>query len=140
MTNAWQALFTTGQVTWRALQEQQECIREIHSRLAPYLSTPDATPAAYIVRPAPLPEANLGWRKNIFSTMFQSVYHLMDIPRPRRMLYGKLIHLFRTWVTSADNLLDGEDKEVVPILMPGSARVMRQVVAVMAADRVWPKS
>ncbi|HPJ57484.1 MAG TPA: hypothetical protein PLK81_07545, partial [Kiritimatiellia bacterium] len=49
---------------------------------------------------------------------------------------GKLIHLFRIWVTSADNLLDAEDKEVVPLVMPGSARVMRQVVAVMAADRV----
>ena len=136
MTTAWQALFTTGRITIAALQEQQECIREIHSRLAPYLATPDGTPAAYTVRPAPLPEANLGWRKNIFSTMFQSVYHLMEVPRPRRLLYGKLIHLFRTWVTSADNLLDGEDKEVVPMIMPGSARVMRQVVAVMAADRV----
>jgi hypothetical protein len=60
----------------------------------------------------------------------------MDVPAPRRLLYGKLIHLFRIWVTSADNLLDGEDKEVVPVLMPGNARVMRQVVAVMAADRV----
>ena len=58
------------------------------------------------------------------------------MPAPRRVLYGKLIHLFRIWVTSADNLLDGEDKEVVPLQMPGSARVMRQVVAVMAADRV----
>lgn len=136
MTNAWKVLMTTGRITAAALQEQQECIREIHSRLTPYLSTPDDTPAAYTVRPIPLPAANLGWRKNIFSTLFQSVYHLLEIPRPRRMLYGKLIYLFRTWVTSADNLLDGEDKEVVPMAMPGHARVMRQVVAVMAADRV----
>ena len=136
MTTAWKALFTTGRITRAALGEQQECIRELHARLAPYLSTSDETPAEYAVRPGALPEANLGWRKNIFSTLFQSVYHLMDIPAPRRLLYGKLIHLFRIWVTSADNLLDGEDKEVVPMVMPGSARVMRQVVAVMAADRV----
>ena len=136
MTTAWKALFTTGRITRAALGEQQECIRELHARLAPFLSSPDETPAEYAVRPGALPEANLGWRKNIFSTLFQSVYHLMDIPAPRRLLYGKLIHLFRIWVTSADNLLDGEDKEVVPIVMPGSARVMRQVVAVMAADRV----
>lgn len=136
MHHAFQALFTTGRITRAALHEQQACIRDIHSRLAPYLSTPDGTPGAYAVQPAPLPDANLAWRRNIFSTLFQSVYHLMDIPAPRRLLYGKLIHLFRTWVTSADNLLDGEDKEVVPISMPGSARVMRQVVAVMAADRV----
>ena len=136
MTTAWKALFTTGRITRAALGEQQECIRELHARLAPYLATPAGTPVEYIVRPGALPEANLGWRKNIFSTLFQSVYHLMDIPAPRRLLYGKLIHLFRIWVTSADNLLDGEDKEVVPMVMPGSARVMRQVVAVMAADRV----
>ena len=136
MTTAWKALFTTGRITRAALGEQQECIRELHARLAPFLSSPDETPAEYAVRPGALPEANLGWRKNIFSTLFQSVYHLMDIPAPRRLLYGKLIHLFRIWVTSADNLLDGEDKEVVPLQMPGSARVMRQVVAVMAADRV----
>ena len=136
MTNAWKALFETGRIARTALREQQECIREIHARLAPHLASPAGTPAAYEVRPGPLPEANLNWRKNIFSTLFQSVYHLMDVPAPRRMLYGKLIHLFRIWVTSADNLLDEEDKEVVPIAMPGSARVMRQVVAVMAADRL----
>ena len=136
MIDTWKRLFTTGRITRAALHEQQECIRELHVRLAPYLATPADTPAEYTVYPATLPEAWLTWRKNIFSTLFQSVYHLMDIPAPRRLLYGKLIHLFRIWVTSADNLLDGEDKEVVPMVMPGSARVMRQVVAVMAADRV----
>ena len=136
MMKTWQALFTTGRITRTALCEQQACIRELHARLAPYLASPEGTPPEYAVRPAALPEANLGWRKNIFSTLFQSVYHLLDIPAPRRLLYGKLIHLFRIWVTSADNLLDGEDKVVVPVSMPGSARVMRQVVAVMAADRV----
>lgn len=136
MTTAWKALFETGRIARTALREQQECIREIHARLAPYLASPADTPTAYEVRPAPLPEANLDWRKNIFSTLFQSVYHLMDVPAPRRLLYGKLIHLFRIWVTSADNLLDGEDKEVVPVVFPGPARIMRQVVAVMAADRV----
>ena len=136
MTTAWKTLFETGRIARAALQEQQACIREIHARLAPHLASPAGTPAAYEVRPAPLPDAWLGWRKNIFSTLFQSVYHLMEVPAPRRLLYGKLIHLFRIWVTSADNLLDGEDKEVVPVVLPGHARVMRQVVAVMAADRV----
>ena len=129
-------MFETGRITRAALLEQQDGIRELHARFAPYLATPPDTLPAYAVAPAPLPEEWLGWRKNIFSTLFQSVYHLMDIPVPRRMLYGKLIHLFRIWVTSADNLLDNEDKVVVPISMPGNARVMRQVVSIMAADRV----
>ncbi len=136
MTTAWKTLFETGRIARAALREQQECIRAVHARLAPFLCSPVGTPAAYEVRPGPLPETNLAWRKNLFSTLFQSVYHLMDLPAPRRLLYGKLIHLFRIWVTSADNLLDAEDKIVVPIAMPGSARVMRQVVALMATDRV----
>ncbi len=136
MTNAWTTIFSTGRISWTAWHEQQDCIREIHARLSPYLASPEDTPPGYAVRPGPLPEEWLGWRQNIFSTLFQSVYHLMGLPLERRMLYGKLIHLFRIWVTSADNLLDGEDKEVVPMSMPGSAHIMRQVVAVMAADRV----
>ena len=136
MTNAWTSFFSTGRITLAALHEQQACIREVHSRLAPFLATPDGTPREYAVCPAPLPPEWTGWRKNLFSTLFQSAYHLMDVPAPRRMLYGKLIHLFRSWVTSADNLLDDEDKVVVPLSMPGNARVMRQVVAIMAADRV----
>lgn len=136
MMTTWQTLFETGRIARAALKEQQACIREIHARLAPYLDSPAETPPAYAVRSAPLSANRLGWRKNMFSTLFQSVYHLMDVPAPRRLLYGKLIHLFRIWVTSADNLLDGEDKDVIPVVLPGSARVMRQVIAVMAADRV----
>jgi hypothetical protein len=84
----------------------------------------------------PIPDEFYALRKNIFSTLFQSMYHLMDCDPQYRALYGPLIHLFRIWVTSADNLLDDEDKVVIPIQMPGSSRVMRQVVSVMAADRI----
>ncbi len=136
MKAGFQTLFSTGRISWTALQEQQFCIREVHDRLRPYLASPDDTPPEFSMHSAPLPDSWLGWRKNLFSSLFQSVYHLLDIPLPRRMLYGNMIHLFRIWVTSADNLLDEEDKEVVPISMPGSARVMRQVIAIMAADRV----
>lgn len=136
MSTGLETILSTGRITRAALQEQQVCIREVHERLAPYLRTPADTPAAYVVRAEPLPESWLSWRKNLFSTLFQSVYHLMGIPASRRALYGKMIHLFRIWVTSADNLLDDEDKLVVPMTMPGSSRTMRQVVAIMAADRV----
>jgi hypothetical protein len=120
----------------QALSEQRVCIREVHERLTPYLRSPADTPREYAVSPGGVPTSFYAWRKNIFSTLFHSVYLLLDCPEPRRHLYGMLIHLYRIWVTSADNLLDDEDKIVVPIAMPGSSRVMRQVVAVMAADRV----
>lgn len=120
----------------KAFREQQGCIHDVYDRMAPYLSSPDDTPAAYTVRPGVVPDSFFTWRKNLFSTLFHSAYLLLDCPEPRRRLYGQLIHLYRIWVTSADNLLDDEDKIVAPIVMPGSSRVMRQVVALMAADRV----
>lgn len=120
----------------QAFREQQTCIRDVYDRMQPYLYSPEDTPDAYAVRPDSVPESFYVWRKNLFSTLFHSAYLLLDCPEPRRQLYGRLIHLYRIWVTSADNLLDDEDKIVVPVVMPGSSRVMRQVVALMAADRV----
>jgi hypothetical protein len=78
----------------------------------------------------------LALRRNLFSTLFLSVYHLLGVSPERRLLFGKLNQLFRIWVTGADNLLDAEDKVVLPLVIPGDARIMREVVAVMAADRV----
>lgn len=134
--SAWEHLFETGLVLRRAWKEQQACIADVYARMAPYLATPSDTPADYAVRPGAIPPSCYAWRRNIFSSLFHSVYLLMHFPPAHRALYGRLIHLFRIWVTSADNLLDDEDKCVVPIDMPGQSRVMRQVVAVMAADRV----
>lgn len=135
MMSVWEQLFRTGIVMRQALAEQQECISNIYSRLAPCLSTPTDTPSAYKVGAAAIPDSFYSWRRNIFSTLFHSVYIMLDLPHRNRMLYGSLIHLYRIWVTSADNLLDNEDKVVVPISMPGQSRVMRQVVALMASDR-----
>ncbi len=126
----------TGRVMRTALREQQGCIRDVYDRMGPYLHSPDDTPPEYAVRPGGVPDAFFSWRRNLFSTLFHSVYLMLDCPEPRRLLYGRLIHLYRIWVTSADNLLDDEDKIVVPIVMPGASRVMRQVVGLMAADRV----
>ena len=134
--SAWYRLLRTGRVMRQAFREQQTCIGDVYDRMQPYLVSPDDTPDAYAVRPDRVPESFYTWRKNLFSTLFHSAYHLLDCPEPRRQLYGRLIHLYRIWITSADNLLDDEDKIVVPVVMPGSSRVIRQVVALMAADRV----
>ncbi len=127
---------TGGTTLRKAFSEQKACMSDVYSRLAPFLSCPEGTHADYQVKPGAVPSSFLSWRKNIFSTLFHSVYLALEIPEQRRMLYGRLIHLYRIWVTSADNLLDNEDKVVVPIDMPGSSKIMRQVVAIMAADRV----
>jgi hypothetical protein len=129
-------VWKAGRILRESFVEQQACIEAVYANLERYLSSPSTTPADYAVRPAAVPEEFLALRRNLFSTLFHSMYHLLEIPAERRLMYGKLIHLFRIWVTSADNLLDDEDKVVVPIEMPGSARIMRQVVSIMAADRV----
>ncbi len=86
-----------------------------------------------------LPDEKLSFGKNLFSSLFLSVFHLLDIEQDKRILYGSLNHLFRAWVTSADNLLDNEDKITFDIEMTGDSRVMRQVVVIMLADRIMYK-
>lgn len=135
----WIDLWRTGKTLRSSFAEQMDCIREVYSLLDETIQTPDHAPASYHITMGIIPDKFYTLRKNIFSTLFHTSYHLLDLPRERRLLYGKLNHLFRIWVTSADNLLDEEDKEVVPLTMPGQSPVMRQVVAIMAADRVLKK-
>lgn len=126
----------TVRVLKNSFSEQRSCMHAVHAAARRIAKSPSGTAEAFDVHVGPLPEALLAPRKNLFSTLFYATYLTLEIPRPRRMLYGKLNHLFRIWVTSADNLLDGEDKCVLPLVMPGTSRVMRDVVAIMTADRV----
>jgi len=119
-----------------AFSEQEACLRAVYGIAAEILRSTRETASHYHVRLGEIPGEFFALRKNIFSTLFYSTYLVLGVSQPRRMLYGKLNHLFRIWVTSADNLLDGEDKCVLPLVMPGSSRVMREVIAIMAADRV----
>lgn len=120
----------------RAWVEQQACMRAVHALADDLVQSPPGTPPAYAVRTGVVPASWYTLRKNLFSTLFHTMYLVLELPAPRRLLYGKLNYLFRMWVTSADNLLDNEDKSVLPLEMPAQSRVMREVVTVMAADRL----
>jgi len=133
----WTELWNAGRLFKAAFDEQRIAIESVYGTADRVLRVPSDTPAEYTVSMEPIPDSFYALRKNIFSTLFQSMYHLMDCAPQHRLFYGKLIHLFRIWVTSADNLLDDEDKVVIPIQMPGSSRVMRQVVSIMTADRIF---
>jgi hypothetical protein len=129
--------------TWRRTQlmrsafaEHKAAMRDVYALADEVLQSPDGTPNEYAVAMGRIPRGFYSLRKNLFSVLFMSVYFMLDIAEDRRALYGKLNHLFRTWVTSADNLLDNESKVVLPIRMPGESRIMREVVAVMTADRI----
>lgn len=119
-----------------AFDEYKLCIKAVFNEARTILQSPPQTPLEFEVKLGMIPDEFYFLRRNLFSTLFQSVYHLLQIREDRRLLYGQLNHLFRIWVTSADNLLDNEDKIVVPIEIAGSSRVMRQVISVMLADRI----
>lgn len=130
------AMWESIRVLNRAFEEQKEIVGKVHQLAAQFVRSPIDTPAAFSVDMDPAPGSLLTLRRNLFSTLFQSTYHVLAVDPERRRLYGSINYLFRIWVTSADNLLDQEDKVTLPIRMPGQSRVMRQVVAVMAADRI----
>mgnify|MGYP001218928341 CR=1 FL=1 len=125
-----------GRLLVQALAEQKLCMAAVYDVASQVVRPPAGSPPEYAVSLGTIPDSFYTARKNLFSTLFYSTYLALNIPRPRRLLYGKLNHLFRIWVTAADNLLDSEDKCVLPLDLPGHSRVMREVVAVMAADRV----
>lgn len=134
--NAIEEIWQTSEVLKSAFQEHILCVRDVYLRTAKTIISPLHTPVEFNITTDDMPDSAFTLEKNIFSTLFQSVYHLLGIKKERRELYGKLNHLFRTWVTSADNLLDNEDKVVIPLKMPGNSRIMCQVISIMAADRI----
>lgn len=119
-----------------AYQEQRSVIAEVWKHAAQILAVDESISAQFRVTLDPMPEHVSTFEHNMFSSVFLAVLQPLGIPPERRMLYGKLNHLFRAWVTSADNLLDDEDKVTFPVKMPGHALVMRQVVVIMLADRI----
>jgi hypothetical protein len=132
-TTSWPRM---GLVMRKALREHKICMQDVYVACRRYMESPADTLPEYRVALDTLPPAFYSFRRNLFSSLFLAVYHMLEIPRARRLLYGRLNQLFRIWVTSADNLLDDEDKVVIPLRMPGQSHVMRQVVTLMAADRV----
>lgn len=133
--DSWLRIWHASAVLQRAFEEHCDCVREVHLILSQIVRTLPGVHPDYQVRLGALPRGALSLRKNLFSTLFGSVYHALGVGPDRRLLYGRLNQLFRIWVTSADNLLDGEDKAVLPLGMAEGGRVMRDVVAIMAADR-----
>ena len=136
-TSGAMAMWESVRVMGLAFREQQAIVHDVHALADGIVRTPGGTPDGFAVDLDPAPaDAIPTLRRNLFSTLFLTTYHVLGIAPERRRLYGTINHLFRIWVTSADNLLDHEDKVTLPIRMPGQSRVMRQVVAIMAADRI----
>jgi len=124
------------QILRKAFREHKACMRSIYAMVDEIVQTPHGTPAEFSVCMDRIPASFYSVSKNLFSVLFMSIYMLLDVGEERRALYGKLNHLFRSWVTSADNLLDDEFKVVIPLKINGESHIMREVIAIMTADRV----
>ena len=119
----------------QSFAECRECFNAVILRAGEVVISPQGIPSEFVVRLETFPKDFLSVRRHLFSVLFQSMYALLGLSTAKRLLYGKFNYLFRIWVTSADNLLDDEDKITLPLRMPGQGHVMKQVVAIMAADR-----
>ncbi len=129
-------VFAANKVLRSSFHECRLCLKDVEKAGRSLVVSPLATPKEFMISAASFPVHFYLPHRNFFSTLFQTVYGFLGIPKERRMFYGRINYLFRIWVTSADNLLDGEDKISLAIKMPVDSRVMRQVVALMAADRI----
>jgi len=74
-------------------------------------------------------------QKNFFSILFLAVYRAIGIAPERRHHYGMLNHCLRGIVTGADNILDDEYKELLPLNFPESAVRFKSVMHILLFDR-----
>lgn len=114
---------------YRALGEHRAVEREIFRLLERFLDAPYRR-----VPPAPartLPYA----QRNFFSILFLAVYTALGIPPERRLLYGVVNHSLRGIVTGADNLLDDEYKELLPLALPASGVRFKSIMHILLFDR-----
>lgn len=90
------------------------------------------------VRPSGLPRRNpLAYaQRHFFSILFLSIYKVIGIPAERRLLYGMINHCLRGIVTGADNLLDDEYKELLPLNFPEPATRFKSVMHILLFDRM----
>ena len=116
---------------YAALKEHRRVESEIHHLLA------DLLEPGYI-RPGGLPRRNpLAYaQRNFFSILFLSIYRAIGIPAERRLLYGMINHCLRGIVTGADNLLDDEYKELLPLNFPAEATRFKSVMHILLFDRI----
>lgn len=74
-------------------------------------------------------------QKHFFSILFLAVYRAIGIHPESRQYYGMLNHCLRGIVTGADNILDDEYKELLPLNFPEPAIRFKSVMHILLFDR-----
>ena len=76
------------------------------------------------------------FERNFFSILFLSLFIALDIPKVRRLRYGVILHCLRTVVTSADNILDGEQKGAVVLEENRSNPVLKNILLTLMSQMI----
>jgi hypothetical protein len=101
----------------------------------------ETTLDARYVAPRPKTPGTLSYaQKHIFSILFLSIYRSIGVPEERRIFYGVVNHAVRGIVTAADNILDDEYKEMLPLRFPESATRFKSVMHILLFDRFLAKA
>ncbi len=79
-------------------------------------------------------------KRNFFSILFLSIYRAIGISEERRLNYGIINHSLRGIVTGADNLLDDEYKELLPLDFPERATRFKSIMHILLFDRFLAKT
>jgi hypothetical protein len=74
-------------------------------------------------------------QRHAFSILFLAIYRALGIPAERRLFYGVINHAIRGIVTGADNLLDDECKEMLPLAFAPAACRFKSVMHILLFDR-----
>jgi hypothetical protein len=90
----------------------------------------------FIYPPAKRPGTLSYTQKNFFSILFLAVYRAMGIHEERRILYGVINHAIRGIVTAADNILDDEYKEMLPLRFSPNASRFKSIMHLLLFDRI----
>jgi len=114
----------------KSLAEQQAVIKDFWKKAGLVLSG-----SGVELKPIPREWTALG--HNYFSVLFIAAFFHLGIPLPRLRLYARINHCLRSWVTSCDNLLDNELKEMIKTDLPEGATVFKSVHTILVTDRAF---
>jgi hypothetical protein len=114
----------------KSLAEQQAVLRDFWKKAGLVLSG-----SGVELKPIPKKWTALG--HNYFSVLFIAAFFRLGIPLSRLRLYARINHCLRSWVTSCDNLLDNELKEMIKTDLPEDATVFKSVHSILVTDRAF---
>ena len=75
------------------------------------------------------------FQRNFFSILFLSIYRSLGVAPQRSELYGVINQSSRGIVTGTDNLLDDENKTMLPLAFPEQAHRFNSVMHILLFDR-----